>query len=88
MKKLLQSPFFTCGWKPALTWICVAAAFENFVLSSLLEDVYAVMGCELHLSRLNAETVAALTASLLGLGGLHSYDNTRGASKGTHDENK
>lgn len=70
---------FIYGGRPAIIWICAAGLFYQLLLTPLLPWTLTVLG--VHnvppLPLLNEETLLFLTTSLLGLGGMRSYEKIK-----------
>lgn len=74
----LKASFFTCGWKPVLTWVCVLAFAWAYLIAGILEAVYAGIGLSVTLQKADSMPMFELVIALLGLGGIHSYDRKNG----------
>ncbi len=71
-----QNPnLFVSGWRPAVGWTCVAALIWDFILSPLL------ISLGLKIPGLDTGELIALLGSLLGIGGLRTYEKTQGLAK-------
>ena len=70
---------FIYGGRPAIVWICAAGLFYQLLLTPLLPWTLTV--CGVHsvppLPLLNEETLLFLTTTLLGLGGMRSYEKIK-----------
>lgn len=54
-------------WRGGLGWVCTLAYLNNFVIAP-----YAI-ACGIHVPLIDTTTLAELTAGMLGLGGMHTY---------------
>ncbi len=73
---------FVAGWRPALGWVCAMGLFFVFVLNPIIQWLtcnfaeQCIKGPEMPL-----ESMMTLVVSLLGLGGLRTYEKVKGISK-------
>jgi len=67
-------------WRGGLGWVCVMGYFYNFVAQPLIVDVMAIVGKPILLHPLAIEPLVTLTLGMLGLGGMHVYQQVKGAS--------
>lgn len=54
-------------WRGGLGWVCTLAYLNNFVIAP-----YAI-ACGVHVPLIDTTTLGELTAGMLGLGGMHVY---------------
>lgn len=83
-----NSNMFVAGWRPAVGWTCVTAFAITFVLLPILTScvVYysAFTGENVDLSGLpemNMGEMMPVLLGMLGLGGLRTYEKTRGIAR-------
>lgn len=69
---------FVAGWRPGIGWICVIGLGCHFVFFPVGEWIAALAGNPIIMPQINAGELMTLVLSLLGLGGLRSYEKTRG----------
>ena len=73
---------FKGGWRPAVGWICAIAFGYHFVLQPLIIFVLTVAGIEIpSLPEFQMNTLLTVLGGLLGIGGLRSYEKTKGLTK-------
>lgn len=65
-------------WRGGLGWVCTFAYGWNFVLQPLLLAGCAVANHPVVLPTLDIAPLATLTAGMLGLGGMHVYQQVNG----------
>ena len=72
---------FVAGARPAIMWICALGLFTQFFLLPIAEWATAIWMPGVDLPKLNAEGLMGLTVSLLGLGGMRSFEKSKGVSR-------
>lgn len=73
---------FVAGARPAIMWICAAAMAYHFVLQPFLVFGVLVSGVELPaLPELDMASLMPVLMGILGLGGLRSWEKTRGVAR-------
>jgi hypothetical protein len=68
---------FIGGWRPASGWICNAGLAYTFLIRPIGAWVAAVYGWP-EPPEIDTETLLVLLGSLLGIGGLRSYERVKG----------
>lgn len=68
---------FVAGWRPFTGWMCGIALAYHFIF----RDIAALFMPTLSLPNLEIETLTTVMFSLLGLGGLRTYEKLNGRSK-------
>src|SRR5210317_1614639 len=63
------------SWRPATAWVCVAGFAVNFLISPLL----APFGIDV--PQADTSTMLPVLMGMLGLGGMRSYEKTKGLTK-------
>jgi hypothetical protein len=58
-------------WRGGLGWVCVAAYLNNFIL------VPWATAFSIHVPAIDIAPLSALTLGMLGLGGMHVYEQTQ-----------
>lgn len=72
---------FVAGWRPFIGWICGVALAYNFVIRDMVIGVYAMFGHHLDLPDMAIDQLTTLLYSLLGLGGLRTFEKLKGRAK-------
>ncbi len=73
---------FKGGWRPFVGWTCGIAFAYHFVLQPLLIFVFAYVGLETpDLPKFDVGTLLPVLGGMLGIGGLRSYEKTKGLTK-------
>ena len=72
---------FVAGWRPAIGWVAALGLGYQFPILPFagLINAYAQLPAEL--PNLAGEQLMTLVLSLLGLGGMHTFEKYKGASK-------
>jgi len=65
-------------WRGGLGWVCVAGYAWNYVLMPVTTAVAAFMHNPVVLSKMDMSELSTLTIGMLGLGGLHVYQQVKG----------
>jgi hypothetical protein len=74
-KEEAQGNWFQSSWRPATGWVCVAGFTVNFLISPLL----APFGIDV--PQADTSTMLPVLMGMLGLGGMRSYEKTKGLTK-------
>lgn len=72
---------FTSGWRPAIGWICGAALGMQYIAKPLVAWVGIVTGHPLPELPGIDDNLWELMLGLLGLGGLRTFEKTRGVAR-------
>ena len=73
---------FKGGWRPAVGWISAIAFAYHFVLQPITIFVLTVVGVDIPtLPEFEMSTLLTVLGGLLGIGGLRSYEKTKGLTK-------
>lgn len=74
--------FFVAGARPCILWICAIAYAWQFVLLPIIGFFLALCGVSISgLPSLPMDQIMPVLFGILGLGGLHAYENIKGVSK-------
>ena len=76
-----SSSVFVAGARPAILWICALGLFTNFFAMPLAEWGVAIWAPHIALPELNTSEIMGLTLSLLGLGGMRSWEKAKGIAR-------
>ena len=74
-KQEAKGNWFQSSWRPATAWVCVAGFAVNFLISPLL----APFGIDV--PQADTSTMLPVLMGMLGLGGMRSYEKTKGLTK-------
>jgi len=76
-----HSSLFVAGARPAIMWICALGLLTNFFLMPLAEWATSIWAPDTPLPSLNSEELMTLTLALLGLGGMRSWEKSKGVAR-------
>ena len=76
-----HSSVFVAGARPAIMWIAAIGLFFHFIIFPIAEWVITIWYPELFLPTLDTDQLMALTLSLLGLGGMRSWEKSKGVAR-------
>ena len=79
-----SSSLFVAGARPAIMWICALGLFMNFFIVPLLEWGTPIFMPDMPLPKfeqLQSGELMTLTLSLLGLGGMRSWEKQQGVAR-------
>ena len=76
-----HSSLFVAGARPAIMWICALGLLTNFFLMPLAEWATSIWAPDTPLPSLNSEELMPLTLALLGLGGMRSFEKSKGVAR-------
>ena len=65
-------------WRGGMGWVCVAGYAWNFVIAPLVTAAAALAGHPVNLPPLDLSELATITTGMLGLGGMHVYQQVKG----------
>ena len=74
-KEEAKGNWFQSSWRPATAWICVCGFAVNFLISPLA----APFGIDI--PQADTSTMLPVLMGMLGLGGMRSYEKTKGLTK-------
>ena len=72
---------FIAGASPAIMWICAFGLGWQFVFQPIAIWIVAVSGSAIVLPDIQTEGLLTLTLSLLGLGGMRSFEKSKGIQR-------
>ncbi len=72
---------FVAGARPAIMWICAFGLGWQFVFQPICVWAMAVWATDLTIPIIPTEGLMTLTLSLLGLGGMRSFEKTKGIQR-------
>ena len=74
-KQDAKGNWFQSGWRPATAWVCVLGFLVNFLVSPLCA------GFGIDIPQADTSTMLPVLMGMLGLGGLRSFEKTKGLNK-------
>ena len=81
LEQAKHSSVFIAGARPAIMWICAFGLGWQFVLQPVAVWMFAVSGSDILLPMFETEGLMPLTLSLLGLGGMRSFEKFKGIQR-------
>ena len=72
---------FIAGARPAIMWICAFGLGWQFVFQPIAVWGIALSGVDVVLPIIETEGLMSLTLALLGLGGMRSFEKTKGIQR-------
>ena len=72
---------FVAGARPAIMWICALGLLTQFFVMPIAEWATAIWLPEITLPKLATGELMTLTLSLLGLGGMRSFEKSKGVAR-------
>ena len=73
---------FKGGWRPCIGWICGIAFFYHFVCQPVIVFVLTIFGVTIvNLPEFEMNTLLTVLGGMLGIGGLRSYEKSKGLTK-------
>ena len=77
-----QNPnVFVSGWRPFIGWTCGLGLFFHFLISPIVEWITILFGMTVSAPKFDVSTLMTLVLSLLGLGGMRTYERFRGIAR-------
>lgn len=73
--------FFVAGWRPAIGWICASALSWMYLLQPAIQSILFWLGKATAPGQLDTMGILGLTASLLGFGGLRTWESLKGVER-------
>ena len=65
-------------WRGGLGWVCVMGYAWNYVLTGLVVTVASALNHPVIVSKMDMSELSTLTLGMLGLGGMHVYQQVKG----------
>ncbi|MCK5604098.1 hypothetical protein KAR91_19580 [Candidatus Pacearchaeota archaeon] len=75
-----HTSIFVAGWRPFIGWVCGVSLAYSYVLHPILAWVVVVYGLDVKPPELDTSSLITIVMSLLGLGGLRTYEKTKKVS--------
>jgi|TARA_X000000950_G_C13864862_1_gene640294 hypothetical protein len=81
-----HSSIFVSGARPAIMWVACFGLFWSYFLAPMLNWIIVVSGSDVPLPQIETEGLLTLTLSLLGLGGMRTYEKMKGVARNSLKE--
>jgi hypothetical protein len=81
MEQAKHPSIFVAGARPAIMWIAALGLFWSFFLAPVLNWIMVVSGTDVPLPEIETEGLLTLTLALLGLGGMRSFEKSKGVAR-------
>ena len=81
-----HSSIFVSGARPAIMWVACLGLFWSYFLAPMLNWIIVVSGSNVPLPQIETEGLLTLTLSLLGLGGMRTYEKMKGVARNSLKE--
>jgi hypothetical protein len=81
-----HSSIFVSGARPAIMWVACFGLLWSYFLAPILNWIIVVSGSDVPLPKIETEGLLTLTLSLLGLGGMRSYEKMKGVARNSMNE--
>ena len=65
-------------WRGGLGWVCVMGYAWNYVLSGLVVTIGGLLNHPIVVQKMDMSELSTLTLGMLGLGGMHVYQQVKG----------
>ena len=76
-----HSSIFVAGARPAIMWVCCLGLLTQFFLMPIAEWATSIWLPGTPLPKLQTEELLSLTLALLGLGGMRSWEKSKGVAR-------
>jgi len=73
---------FSSGWRPAIGWVCAAALFFQYIARPLIQWACILYGKPMPILPGIDDALWQLMLGMLGLGGLRTYEKSKGVTNG------
>mgnify|MGYP001468793982 FL=1 len=72
---------FVAGWRPFTGWVCASALAYHFILEPIIVFGLALNNIQLTLPQFDMGSLLTVLMGMLGLGGLRTFEKTKGLTK-------
>lgn len=72
---------FVAGWRPYVGWVCGTGFAIQFVVAPIAEWGAALAGHPVKFPELDMGTLLTLLGGMLGIGGLRTFEKTKGVNR-------
>lgn len=73
--------WFVAGWRPFIGWVCGTAFAYTFIAQPFALFIFASFGAKVTAPVLDIGSLMTVLLGMLGLGGLRSWEKTKGVSR-------
>ena len=75
---------FVAGWRPFIGWVGGAGLAWSFVVGPVTSFVLTLVAPHVHVPAIDTAGLLELVFTMLGMGGLRTFEKIQGVAKGTH----
>ena len=65
-------------WRGGLGWVCTLGYLWNYILSGMVVTISAALNHPVIVQKMDMSELSTLTLGMLGLGGMHVYQQVKG----------
>ena len=80
-KQEAKGNWFQSSWRPLTGWTCASALAWTYLFQPMLSFILAQFGLLVDLPALDMSAMMPILLGMLGLGGLRSWERTKGVGK-------
>ncbi len=80
MQEAKSPRLWNSGWRPFIGWVCGTGLACNYVLTPIIAFVLALLNINVVPPKFDISDLLPLVISLLGLGGLRTYEKKKGVN--------
>ena len=80
-KEAGHQSIFISGWRPSVGWVCCLGLASNYIFIPVANFVLVVSGSDITIPALDLSEMMPVLLGMLGLGGLRSWEKTRGVAR-------
>ncbi|MDB4453740.1 holin family protein [Pseudomonadales bacterium] len=76
-----HNSLFVSGWRPAVGWTCCLGMAANFLIIPMTNFTLALASSNISIPLIDLETMLPVLLGMLGLGGMRSFEKSKGVSR-------
>ena len=76
-----HNSLFVSGWRPAVGWTCCLGMAANFLIIPMTNFALALASSNITIPLIDLETMLPVLLGMLGLGGMRSFEKSKGVSR-------
>ena len=76
-----HNSLFVSGWRPAVGWTCCLGMAANFLIIPMTNFALALASSNITIPLIDLETMLPVLLGMLGLGGMRSYEKSKGVAR-------